>query len=172
MRLPISATVPFAAVTFFTSDQTLPLNESLDLAGLEKFLDARLPTRNIFYAVRVDGHFKYVKTRSVPRQHKPYPPLADVAKHQPTFEFQDVEGTLVGLRCPAFVQGINVPAWHFHFLTRDKTAGGHVLGCTPDSAVVQIASVSEFHLALPQSPEFDRLPLPRQSMADLQKAEK
>ncbi|MFC2032792.1 acetolactate decarboxylase, partial [Chloroflexota bacterium] len=30
---------------------------------------------NIFYAIKIEGMFSYVKTRSVPAQEKPYPPL-------------------------------------------------------------------------------------------------
>jgi acetolactate decarboxylase len=75
----------------------------------------------------VDGRFDYIKTRSVPRQRKPYPPLAEVVKHQYTFEFHGVLGSLVGFRFPRYAQGLNVAVYHFHFITADRSAGGHVL---------------------------------------------
>ena len=88
------------------------------------------PPKTCFYAVMIQGEFSYVKTRSVPAQEKPYPPLAEVTKNQPTFEFTDVTGTMVGFRCPPYVTGINVPGYHLHFLTDDRTAGGHLLEFT------------------------------------------
>jgi acetolactate decarboxylase len=149
-------TSPFAAVTFFTPSQTLALPTTTDLPGLGAALDNALPTQNIFYAVRIDGCFTYIKTRSVPKQEKPYPKLVEVAKNQPTFEFNNVKGTIIGLRCPQFVKGLNVPAWHFHFITEDRSAGGHLLEVRFDSSDVQaqIDPTSEFHLVLPDSPEF------------------
>ena len=82
---------------------------------------------NLFYAVRIDGQFAQVKTRSVPRQEKPYPPLDEVARTQPVFHLKDVRGTLAGFRFPDFARGLNVPGFHLHFLTEDRKAGGHVL---------------------------------------------
>lgn len=47
---------------------------------------------------------------------------------QVVFEFTQQEGLLVGFWCPAFVgSNLNVPGFHFHFLSTDKQRGGHVL---------------------------------------------
>lgn len=47
---------------------------------------------------------------------------------QVVFEFTQQEGMLVGFWCPAFVgSNLNVPGFHFHFLSTDKQRGGHVL---------------------------------------------
>ena len=93
---------PFAAVTFLDRDREIALDQPLDLKALTTLLDAQLPSRNLFCVFRLEGEFEYVKTRSVPRQRKPYPKLADVAATQPTFEFSRVRGSLVGLFCPYF----------------------------------------------------------------------
>jgi acetolactate decarboxylase len=105
------------------------LDKAEDYGQLEQYLDKLLPTENIFYAIKIEGTFKYIKTRSVPKQNKPYPPLVEVVKNQPTFEFHNVKGTIVGFRCPSYVEGINVPGYHLHFITGDKKAGGHLLEC-------------------------------------------
>jgi acetolactate decarboxylase len=167
-------TVPFAAVTYFSPDRTLALPSVTNLAGLAGALDNALPTQNIFYAVRVDGKFSYVKTRSVPRQQKPYPPLVEVAKSQPTFEFNNVSGTIIGIRCPQFAKGLNVPAWHFHFITENRSAGGHLLDVRFEGSEVQaqIDPTSEYHLVLPDSPEFYNLNTAQDLQADVKKVEK
>lgn len=167
-----NAKVPFAAMIFFRPDRTAVLKGRLDLNGLERSLDALLPTENIFYAVRAEGSFTYVKTRSVPAQDKPYPPLDEAVKKQRTFEFNNAEGTLVGLRCPGYMKGINVPAYHFHFITRDRRAGGHVLECRLEDARVAIDSASEFHMVLPHSGEFYRARLGRDAQSPAERAGK
>ncbi len=142
---------PFAAVTFFNEDFQYAVPQGLDMPGFTAFLDDRLDTVNTFYAIRIDGTFSHVKTRSVPAQQKPYLPLAEIAATQPVFEFQDVTGTLVGFRCPEFVGGVNVPGYHLHFLTDDKSAGGHVLEFTVAQADVSVDVTRDFLMILPDS---------------------
>ena len=119
-----SAKTPFAVVTFFKTDKTVLLKKAEDYSQLKQYLDYSLPTKNIFYAIKIEGVFKYIKTRSVPGQTKPYPPLVEVTKNQPIFEFHNVKGTIVGFRCPVYVKGINVPGYHLHFITKNKKARG------------------------------------------------
>ena len=56
-----------------------------------------------------------------------YRPLVEVAAHQPEFTFVETEGTLAGFYTPAFMESINVPGLHLHFLSNDRTQGGHLL---------------------------------------------
>ena len=166
-----STKTPFAAVTFFDADQSVEIDRDMDYAQLENYLDDLLPTKNIFYAIRIQGSFKYVKTRSVPKQEKPYRPLVEVVKNQAIFEFHDVKGTIVGLRCPAYVKGINVPGYHFHFLTADKKAGGHVLACNLDKVRIGIDFTHEFHLVLPESREFYQEDLSKEKHKEVEQVE-
>jgi acetolactate decarboxylase len=94
------ARTPFAVVTFFEPNLSRTLDAPMDLGTLCSLLDRLVGGEASCYAVRVDGSFDLVKTRSVPRQRKPYPPLAQVVEHQPTFELRDVSGSLVGFRFP------------------------------------------------------------------------
>jgi acetolactate decarboxylase len=140
---------------------------------LQAYLDAKLPTANIFYAFIIKGKFSYMKTRSVPAQQKPFPPLVEVTQKQPVFEFNGVEGTLVGFRCPAYVNGINLPGYHLHFLNTTKDAGGHVLEFKIIQAEAQVDYISEFKLILAgQEGDFYKIDLSKDQSVDLQKAEK
>jgi acetolactate decarboxylase len=91
-----------------------------------------------------------MKTRSVPKQTKPYPVLTEVVKDQSVFEFEDVEGTIVGLRCPQYVDGLNVAGYHLHFLTSDLKAGGHVLELTTDDVTATLDYSTDFLMILPE----------------------
>jgi acetolactate decarboxylase len=139
---------PFAVVTFFKPDKTLSLPRISDMKELQETLDRMLPSADSILAIRIAGEFKYVKVRSVPRQEKPYPGLAEALKHQTEFELKNVSGTLVGFRCPSYMVGVNVPGYHFHFITADKKAGGHTLDCSVEGANVDVARISNLSVKL------------------------
>jgi acetolactate decarboxylase len=142
--------LPFAAVTFFDDDHEEILAPGTNLTQLQQVLDQALPSTNIFCAIKITGNFSYVKTRSVPKQTKPYPVLTEVTKNQSVFEFNNVEGTIVGFRCPQYVNGINVPGYHLHFLTADCKAGGHVLDLITGNATATLDYTPEFLMILPE----------------------
>jgi acetolactate decarboxylase len=133
-----SMETPFAAVTFFDIDLEETVPSGINYQQLQVFLDGILPTGNIFYAIKIEGTFSYMKTRSVPAQVKPYPKLVEVTENQSIFEFYNIGGTIVGFYCPSYVNGINVSGYHLHFLTEDKNAGGHILDFTVKNASVQV----------------------------------
>ena len=149
---------PFAVVTFFEPNLSRTLGRT-DLVGLCARVD-RFFDPNVCCAVRVDGHFEYVRTRSVPRQRKPYPPLVEVVKSQPVFELYDVRGSLVGFRFPDYAQGLNVAGYHFHFITADRRSGGHVLDCRLTSGKLRVDREADLRVELPSGVS---LPVPDQT---------
>jgi acetolactate decarboxylase len=144
---------PFAVVTFFRPEQELdviqPMTKSDLLAMIERATDA-----NLFNAVRVDGIFDEVHTRTVQRQSRPFPPLTEAAKHQAEKVFTNVGGTLAGFRSPAYAQGIGVAGFHLHFLRQDKQAGGHALDYRLRAGKVRICTVHDLRVELPTTAEF------------------
>jgi acetolactate decarboxylase len=169
--MPPEATTPFAQVTFFQPDLTIPLPAGLDYPGLQKYLEARLPSPNLIYAVRVTGVFTSLKARSVPRQRPPYPPLLQAVKQQAVFHWKQVMGVLVGFYSPAFMKGIGAPGWHLHFLSADKQRGGHLLAVKLGQAVAEVDLTPRFYLALPQGKTFMQMDLGRDRAAALKVVE-
>lgn len=137
---------PFACVTRFDADHDLGLAADLDYDGLTRQLDAKFATRGLPYAIRVTGTFRRVKVRSVPAQTKPYPRLAEVVKQQPVFDYEDVAGTLVGFCLPPSLEGVNVPGYHLHLISKDGTKGGHLLAFTLTEGRVQVDDSPEVRL--------------------------
>ena len=169
--VPDSVRTPLATVTWLDRDISLKAVSAASLAEFTCILDRVLPSSNLFYAVRADGEFDYVKTRSVPKQQKPYRPLVDVVKNQAVFEFQRVKGTLVGFRCPPFVKGINVPGYHFHFLTDDRKGGGHVLDLRVIGLDVALDPSDSIFMALPQGTDFQKADLSVDRQQELHRVE-
>lgn len=145
---------PFAVVTYFAADQTVKLPEPMACIQLKTYVDSLLPTQNIPYAIKITGTFDRVQTRSVPKQDKPYPLLSDVVKTQPTFEFLNVDGVMLGFRLPSYMATANAPGYHFHFITADRSGGGHLLECQVRSATIELDYTDEWHIELPSDAAF------------------
>ena len=122
------ASTPYAVITRFAAEACMVLEPCDSLADVYRELDRLRRSDNHFYAVRVDGRFERVRTRAVTRQREGVR-LAEAAAAEHEFELHDVEGTLVGFWSPAYASRLTVPGYHLHFLTGDRTAGGHVLDC-------------------------------------------
>ena len=171
-QAPDNGKIPFAVVTTFAPQKFVPLKKAGNFKELTALIDQNLPTKNIFYAIKIEGRFSRVKARSVPRQTRPYPPLAQAVEKQAVFNFKDVEGTILGFRCPVYIKGVNVPGYHLHFLTKDRRAGGHVLDCSLKNVTVQIDPIHQFTLVLPKDKDFYRLDLDKDKSKELKKVEK
>ena len=165
-------TAPFAAVTRFEVDQTAALENAGNFTELARQLDRHLPSPNAFYALRIDGTFPYVQTRSVPAQEKPYPRLAEAVKNQSVFNFTNVTGSVVGIWAPEFAKGVNVPGYHLHFITEDRKAGGHILDIQVANATAQVDVTAGFAMQLPSSGDFYEVDLTGDLQEELEKIEK
>lgn len=164
---------PFASVVSFDAELKTKLPAETDYDALKKIVDRAVPNMNIFCAVKVTGHFATVKTRSVPAQNKPYPPLTKVTKNQAIFNLENVSGTIVGFRSPAYVKGINVPGYHIHFLADDRMSGGHILAFNLDEGFAEIDPCYRFLMILPEGEgDFSRIDLGVDRSKDLDKAER
>jgi acetolactate decarboxylase len=143
------ARTPFAVLVWFTPTIEFDLAAPASNGPLEASLDAHIPDGVAACAIRLDGSFASIRARSVPRQTPPYRPLGEVVKEQHVFEFADVEGTVLGFRFPEYSEGVEVSGYHLHFVSADRTRGGHVLECRPRSARGRIDVSTGLHLELP-----------------------
>jgi acetolactate decarboxylase len=161
---------PFAVVTRFAPEETVTLARCPDLNHLTARFDGLRRSDNIFFALRVDGHFDYVHTRAMCRTREGVP-LVQASAVQPEFEFHDVSGTLVGFWTPEYARTLNVPGYHLHFVSADRTKGGHLLQCRGSDLRLQIQREGDYRLALPETEDFLKADLRRDPAADLTRAE-
>ena len=161
---------PFAAVTAFSPDQSITLENCPDLSYLTSQFDALRQSDNFFYALRVDGTFDYIHARAM-RRTKEGIPLVQAAAVQPEFEFHNISGTLVGFWTPEYAKSLNVPGYHLHFVSADRTQGGHVLQCRGENLRLQIQREGDYHIVLPETEDFLKANLRRDPTAALARAE-
>jgi acetolactate decarboxylase len=166
-RLDDAARTPYALVTPFEAEIAFGINEETDFDRLKAQLDRGCTNPNLPWAFRIEGTFSYVKVRSVPRQSKPYRRLIEVIKEQREFELKNVTGVIVGFRLPSYIEGLAVPGYHFHFLTTDRTGGGHLLAFRAQRLRVGADLSSAIHVALPRSKEFANTDLSRGSKEEM-----
>lgn len=168
----LAGKTPFAAVCQFQPEMHVALPEGSDMPAVEAWIDRMLENPNEFHAVRIDGYFTFMRTRSVPAQARPYPPLKEVAKTQPVFERENISGTIVGFRCPPYVAGVNVPGYHLHFISKDRSFGGHILAFELLTGRAQVDALDRFVLQLPATEDFADADLSRDRRQDLMGVEK
>ena len=151
-------------VTFFKPDTAVHFPQAGDMKELQKALDTILPLTDEPCAIKVDGEFKYIKVRSVPRQQKPYPGLEEALKHQTFFELKNVSGTLVGFRFPCLHgrskrSRIPFPLYHRRQESRRPRPKLHLRNrrspcITNPQPIRQPAQKRQPHPAIPINPQF------------------
>jgi acetolactate decarboxylase len=142
-RTPFAVVVPFEPMIGFD------LEGSIDADAVLAEIDRRLPSGAPSCAIRADGRFEWVRARSVPRQEPPYRSLAEVVEDQRIFELSDIDGSIVGFRFPEYAEGIEVSGWHLHFISEDRTRGGHLLDWRVETAHVELDPSGDLHVELP-----------------------
>jgi acetolactate decarboxylase len=162
---------PFSTVCRFEPMLTEEIAEPMDWEQFNARLKTLLPSDNMFYAIHMEGRFRAVKTRSVPRTEN-YRPLSEATDHQKLRQFENVDGHLVGFYTPSFVPSVNVPGYHFHFIDKDFTAGGHLLSCEPERLDIRIQIFFSMELTLPKTLDYLTASFTRDAKKDLEKAEK
>ena len=166
--------IPFSNVTFFDTDESLDLSGISDMAELQSKLNTVVEEKgsNLFYVVRIDGTFPDLKVRSEYKQEKPYRMLDEaLASDQTEFDYENAEGTIVGLYCPDYMGGLNNAGWHFHYISGDLTRGGHVLKVSVDKATALIDATDGFEMVLAEAEDFQEMDLAKNVDEALHKAE-
>jgi acetolactate decarboxylase len=162
--------IPFASVTHFREDAAFQIEEVGCLQDIERACDPHRISENLFYAIRVDGAFDAMHARAahpVPQGTR----LLDAAETEFEFHFHDIEGTLVCLWSPRYSSSFSIPGYHFHFISKDRTKGGHVLNCAAQQLHARIQLVSQYDVRLPESGSFLTTNLDKDPASDLAKAE-
>jgi alpha-acetolactate decarboxylase len=148
--------IPFVVSTQFVPQQTI----QDALIGGKEDIDNYLNmfndhAANLFMTYRINGEFAYLKCRTVRGQEYKGQPLSELGKKQSVEEYNNIEGTIIGFRTPKNWQGFGVAGEHLHFISKDRTAGGHVLELAAVKLEMQMAVASNVHVELPTSDDFN-----------------
>jgi acetolactate decarboxylase len=170
-RIDAAAKTPFAVVTRFEPEVEARIEAGLSHAELLARLDTLVPAGASSCAIRLDGRFELVRARSVPAQSPPYRPLTEVVADQHVFELEQIEGTMLGFRFPAYAEGIEVAGYHLHFISDDRSRGGHVLDSRSEGLRARLDPANDLHVELPPRIELVDPDLAAATHAAIERAE-
>ena len=163
--------VPFASTALVQEGTTFDLEKVPDIATLNHELTDKLDEAfalNSMHVVRIDGFFDSVSARSESAYRADHITLKDMlATTQREFVFEKLSGTLVCAYHPDYMGGINAPGWHVHFLSEDKTRGGHVFDVSLVRGHVVMYRVDCIEIQLPTTPVFDTYSLKETSQEEI-----
>ena len=167
--------VPFAAAAFFQMGEEIPIGDMESIETLKRLLDVKIEENfglNSMHVVRVDGTFTKICARSESAYRSQHVSLKEIlCKTQKDFFFHDVTGTLVCVYFPDYMDGINAPGWHLHFVSEDRSRGGHVFDLTMKQGTMIINKISQIQICLPSSPAFDTYSLKEASQDEIKEVE-
>lgn len=143
-ELDRSATTPYAVVLPFEPTRL----DSVPTRGAKTRLEAQLaqtlPTARRGWAVRIRGVFAYVDAGAGGWQPAPYRPLHEVFAEYNWLRHNQTTGSLVGLAMPECFSSIDVPGFHFHWLSDDRLQGGHVTDYVAEDIRVEVCETTTF----------------------------
>lgn len=170
-----STGVPFAAVETLNCDRVFEIDKADSIEQLKIILNNKIDEDfglNSMHIARIDAHFSVVHARSESQFVSQHIELKNVLSNtQKDFSFNNVDGTIVALYYPDYMDGINAPGWHFHFVSSDRTVGGHVFELSLINAKVSIDKISSIEIKLPSDPSFDTYSLKQASNNDIKAVE-
>ncbi len=151
--------VPFAAVAKLYGNQCFPIENIPDMKSIQAKLTMKIEEvfgLNSMHIVRIDGIFEKVDARSEAPYRSHHIPLKQIlSQTQEAFVFENIRGSLVGVYFPDYMDGINMPGWHLHFLSEDRTKGGHVFDVSIREGMARVDKIGNMFMNLPKEAAFD-----------------
>ena len=165
------ATIPFGTVAEFHAERRLRLADIPSYELFEKHMAECCPQENVPLAIHFTGDFRGMKVRAVGRQERDGIGLAEAAKKEALFDLTDCSGDLVGFRLPGYVNGVNAPGWHLHFMDAARQRGGHVVNFSLREGELRCCHADDFQIRLPAPEVLAGLDLNRDWSKELKRAE-
>lgn len=167
--------VPFCAAAFMMAQNETAVENIDSIEELKRFLDISIDESfalNSMHIVRVDGLFNKVMARSEEGLKSRHIELKTILENnQQDFCFENINGTLVCIYFPDYMDGINAPGWHLHFISDDKKRGGHVFDIELQKGKASFCRLNTIEIKFPATAEFDTYSLKEVSNNDIKKVE-
>ena len=174
-EMPPDTGVPFASVANLQGDRVFTLSEIPDIEHLKMELNLKIEEDfglNSMHIAKIEGDFERVDARSESAYRSHHVELKDIlGKTQKSFCFKQIRGTMVCIYYPDYMDGINAPGWHLHFISEDRKWGGHVFNLQMKRGEVFLDKINRIEIQLPSEPAFDTYSLKEASQQDIKEVE-
>ena len=170
-----SAGVPFAVAGFVKDGRSFDIGEKSDIESIKTELTLKVEEDfglNSIHIARIDGEFNSIHARAGAPYRSQHISLKDIlSKTQKDFSFENIRGTLVCVYYPDYMDGINAAGWHMHFVSEDRTLGGHVFEVKMNSGECLLQKMDRIEIQLPREAAFDTYSLKEASNDEIAKVE-
>ena len=167
--------VPFASVSRLDEYTDFEIGRMSDISELKEMLTMKIEEDfglNSMHVVRIDGNFEKVCARSESGYRAHHVSLKDaLSVTQKDFYFENLNGSVVCVYYPDYMDGINASGWHIHFASEDRKCGGHVFDLVMNFGRVRLMKINKIELQLPSEPAFDTYSLKSASDDDIKNVE-
>lgn len=169
------AGVPFAVSGFVKDGRKFKIDEMKSLDAIKMDLTVRIEEDfglNSIHIARIDGWFHNIHARAGAPYRSQHVSLKDIlSKTQKDFCFEQLHGTLVCVYYPDYMDGINASGWHMHFLSEDRTLGGHVFEASLSKGECTLQKMDRIDIQLPREAAFDTYSLKEASQDEIEEVE-
>ena len=174
-EISLDAGVPFSSVSFLHPCREFEVEDINDIEQLKTFLTVKVEEDfglNSMHVVRIDGHFPKICARSESGLRAHHVTLKEIlADNQTEFYFENIDGSLVCIYYPDYMDGINAAGWHLHFISDDRKFGGHVFNLSLRKAKVYLKKINRIQIQFPTDPAFDTYSLKAVSNEEVKQVE-
>ncbi len=175
VRSDDSAGVPFAVAGSVKSGRKIKFDAMPDIDAIKLELTLRIEEDfglNSIHIARIDGFFDSIHARAGAPYRSQHVSLKDIlSKTQKDFCFEGIQGTLVCVYYPDYMDGINASGWHMHFLSEDRKFGGHVFKVKMSSGECLLQKMDKIEIQLPREAAFDTYSLKEASQDEIEEVE-
>jgi len=175
IRADDAAGVPFAVAGSVKGGRLFQIGEMQDIAAIKLALTLKIEEDfglNSIHIARIDGYFHTIHARAGAPYRSQHITLKDIlSKTQKDFCFESLYGTLVCVYYPDYMDGINASGWHMHFVSQDRSLGGHVFEVSMRSGECQVQKMDRIEIQLPKEPAFDTYSLKEASKDEIAQVE-
>jgi acetolactate decarboxylase len=167
--------VPFSSVCHFKPQRIEKLDNIDSIDQLKEWLTLRIEEDfglNSMYAVRIEGDFSKIDARSESPTRAHHVTLKDaLSVTQEAFIFENIKGSIVCVYYPDYMDGINAAGWHMHFISEDKSLGGHVFDLSLIQAEAAFCRITSVEIKIPDTPAYDTYSLKEVSQEEIKEVE-
>lgn len=156
----LSEQLPFAMVTSLNDCKSRIQSTFANLPSKQSIFDhlqtlfSGVKNRFAFFLIR-QIHLDSLTARVVRGQQYPRQPLSELGDAQKVNTYEAAAGIIVGFWAPAYMDGVSVSGLHMHFLSEDRTYGGHVLEMKSSLEFrMEAVLLNRFDLELADNEEF------------------
>lgn len=169
------AGVPFAVSGFIKDGRRFAIEEMPDIEAIKQELTLKIEEDfglNSVHIAQIDGFFDIIHARAgAPYRSQNVSLKSILSKTQKDFTFERLEGTLVCVYYPDYMDGINAAGWHLHFISKDRKLGGHVFQVSMRYGECQLQKMDRIEIQLPKEAAFDTYSLKNASQDEITEVE-